>query len=69
MGKGPKPSPKTSYQHLMLHHLARPVSQSYRGPVSQAAVHQINLAQQLHNLLGPRHPAISGSAQLSSAVA
>ena len=66
MNKGPKPKPKPSYPAS---YPARPVSQSL-GPVSQAAVQQISLAQWLHNLLGTRHPATQAQpAQLSSHLA
>ena len=69
-GKGGKiPGLNKGPQAKLSSYPARPVSQSL-GPVSQAVVQQRSLAQQLHNLLGTRHPATQAQpAQLSSCLA
>ena len=62
--------PKPSYPHLQLHHPSK-ACEPEQGPVSHPAVQQSSLAQQLHNLLGTRHPASQAqpSTQLTSRLA
>ena len=62
-----QPNPSQATPHLQLHHPSK-ACEPEQGPVSHPAVQQSSLAQQLHNLLGTRHPASQAqpSTQLTS---
>ena len=65
-----QPNPSQATPHLQLHHPSK-ACEPEQGPVSHPAVQQSSLAQQLHNLLGTRHPASQAqpSTQLTSRLA
>ena len=65
-----QPNPSQATPQLQLHHPSK-ACEPEQGPVSHPAVQQTSLAQQLHNLLGTRHPASQAqpSTQLTSHLA